>query len=49
MTINITSYRKQRTGHAKSNLYVIAMYVNYCSVQRNIAYAFIKSSKDFIN
>lgn len=49
MTINIPSYRKQRTGHAIGNLYVIAMNVNYCSVKRNIAYAFIKSSKDFIN
>ena len=49
MLTNTTSYSKQRTGHAKGNLYAIVMHVNECSVQRKIAYAFIKTSKDFIN
>jgi len=49
MLTNKTSYSKQQTGHAKSNLYAVVMLLNDCSVHRNLAYAFIKSSKDFIN
>jgi hypothetical protein len=49
MLMNNTSYRKQRSGLAKSSPYIAVVRLTDCSFQYNLSYAFIQSSKDFIN
>lgn len=45
----VATYSKKPAAYALNCIYVIASFVGFRFVNHNLQYAFLKSSKDFIN